>query len=216
MSRPIQEKRSIQKKTSIAGVSTSYNIIGTSLTLLRVLSGVMQRIKHCCFNRCWCEFSIEPYLLDSWNTSLCSHTSNSRVWRLENYWGEFSIEPYLSNSSNSPLCSCVPFSGMKRSENAKQNKVNTQKTRQFRVNYKFVILWLYVIVLIEKCFICSQIDSLKNTNFIAASKLVTSPPTVSYILILPCSINTYIHFVQLYNTYKYVHVTYRGSHRDCK
>ena len=86
MSRPIQEKRSIQKKTSIAGVSTSYNIIGTSLALLRVLSGVMQRIKHCCFNRCWCEFSIEPYLLDSWNTSLCSHTSNSHVLRLENYW----------------------------------------------------------------------------------------------------------------------------------
>ena len=143
MSRPIQEKRSIQKKTSIAGVSTSYNWIGTSLALLRVLSGVMQRIKHCCFNRYWCEFSIEPYLLDSRNTSLCSHTSNSHVLRLENYWVFHRTSSFKFIKFTSVLMRPILGSWM-----------------------KFVILWLSVIILIEKCFICSQIDSLKRTQIL--------------------------------------------------
>ena len=53
--------------------------MGTRLALLRVLSGVMQRIKHSCFNRYWSKFSIEPYLSDSWNTSLCSHVQFSCI-----------------------------------------------------------------------------------------------------------------------------------------
>ena len=93
---------------------------------------------------------------------LCAHASHSRVWR--------GLE--MRNKT-------IPLKWIhKRLDNS------------VLIINKMWDFWLCMI-LIEKCFICSQIDSLKNTNFIAASKLVTSPPTVSYILILPYSINTY-------------------------
>ena len=38
----------------------------------------MQRIKLCCFNQCWCKFSVEPYLCIN-KTLICAEAYDSQV-----------------------------------------------------------------------------------------------------------------------------------------
>ena len=65
---------------------------------------VMQRIKLCCFNQCWCKFSVEPYLCIN-KTLICAEAYDSQVL--------IDLELQKLNTSSEP---CLSFEFEKRNE----------------------------------------------------------------------------------------------------